>query len=266
MIKQLLLAIILWSQLLLLHAGERFLIYHTKHDVRWIHEGITEKAKRGVFIQEKQQLVVAALSGVMLVRKDGCSLMIDKNGIYSFAQIQQLFRTSKQHSSTTNFLSYVFEKFTKGNENEDQQKVTAAVFRGQQIKISPKDSSFIFTLPILLKWEAHTPKIPHRIKISFDTVTLDTIVHGKNMLQITDSIFIKKNIRFPVMIHWTCENLNISNATFQTYHLLLPKKEDVSLIRQQLQSIQKANAGKKDLIRLLERDLFERWMELYQIN
>jgi hypothetical protein len=266
MIKRLLLAIILWSQLLLLHAGERFLIYHTKHDVRWIHEGITEKAKRGVFIQEKQQLVVAALSGVMLVRKDGCSLLIDKNGIYSFAQIQQLFRTSKQHSSTTNFLSYVFEKFTNGNENEDQQKVTAAVFRSRQIRTTPRDSSFVFTIPIALKWETVALNIPHRLKISMDSITIDTTIRGSQTYRISDSVIIKTSIKRAVLIKWTCENLYSKDGNAQVHFLMLPKQEDIPLIRQQLKIIRKTNTGNPYLIRLLERDLFERWMNVYQLN
>lgn len=266
MFKRLLLAIILWSQWLLLHAGERFLIYHTKHDVRWIHEGITEKAKRGIFIQEKQQLVVAALSGVMLVRKDGCSLLIDKNGIYSFAQIQQLFRASKQRSSTTSFLSYVFEKFTNGNEDEDQQKVTAAVFRSRQIRTTPQDSSFAFMFPIILKWETTSLKIPHRLKISMDSIFIDTTIRGSQTYRITDTAIIKTSKISAVLIKWTCENLFIKDASTQTHLILFPKQDDIPLIHQQLKSIRKTNTGNPDLIRLLERDLFERWMELYQMN
>jgi hypothetical protein len=47
---------------------------------------------------------------------------------------------------------------------------------------------------------------------------------------------------------------------------MLPKQEDIPLIRQQLKIIRKTNTGNPYLIRLLERDLFERWMNVYQLN
>lgn len=262
MIKQL---IILFSFLCMISnaSAEQFLLYHANKGVLWMHNGKKEAARRGIFIHEKESIVLTVKGDVMLIQDNGISVLLDEPGTYSFQKIKNLFQSAKSKNISARFFSYVFEKFLSGSEDE-KQKVTAVVYRGKRAMLSPADSGFIFTNTVKLSWKPEQVNLPYKIRIQINGHVFDTIIRKQNFLTIP-SWLLEKNAD-AVCIRWTCFPYDLKKTVPPPFVLVRPASGDAVVIQQQLKQLRTAYATKKDLLKVMEKDLLERWMELYQFQ
>lgn len=245
-------------------AEAKYLIYHVSGEVKLKTNGKEENAKRGFFISNSNQvLVLSTLAEVMLVQNDGKSMLFNKPGTYSYVQIKALFIKLKPNNVTSAFFAYVFEKFIDGNTDDEKQKVSASVYRGKKAMLNPADSSFIFSLPVTLKWIPEQKNIPYKISYSFNNHTCDTVIRGKLFLTIPETFFKKEQAG---LLKWSAVPSDSKQVSPPAFLYIIPLKADVEIIQKQLKQIKLIYSKKTDVLRLMERDLFERWLELYQLN
>jgi len=263
--KLLMIQILLLTVLSSLAATDQYLLYHVNKEVHWLHDGMKEKAKRGMFVKANQSLLINEQSDVMIIQQDGKSLLLNKTGTYTYAQLKSLFSNVKKSTTSASFFSYVFEKFLSGNGKEEKQNVGAFVFRGKQPMQLPQDSVFVFTNKIKLTWKPEQANIPYKIQMIINGNEFDTVIHKQNSLLIPEH-WLPDNTQTAVRISWTCSPTGSKQEAPHPFLLLLPKKEDYEIIQQQLKQLQQSYAGKKQLLRIMEKDLLERWLELYQLN
>ena len=263
MIKSFFIFLILVSAALASVAADQYLIYHVNKPVQWWHDGKKETAKRGVYLQPKHSIVLAAQNEVMLIQSDGKSLLLDVPGTYTFLQIKKLFAALKTKTSSSGFFAYVFDKLLKGDGDEQQQKVSAAVFRGPKEMQLPLDSSFVFVNPVLV-WKVKNINIPYKIQLKINGVLFDTVVRKQNSFQIPLRLLSNKN-RLPIKIEWMCYAAD-SKQKPPFYLLLLPKKKDAFIIQKEIRELKNSFQSKQKLYRVFEKDLLERWLEVYQLK
>lgn len=257
--------ILLLLALSTLAATDQFLLYHVNKEVHWLHDGTKEKAKRGIFVKANQSLLLNDQSDAMIIQQDGKSLLLNRTGTYTYSQLKALFSNVKKSNTSASFFSYVFEKFLSSNGKEEKQNIGAFVFRGKQPMQLPQDSVFIFTNKIKLSWKPEQATIPYKIQITINGNVFDTVIHKQNTLLIPEHL-LPDNSQTAVRINWTCSPTGTKQEAPHPFLLLLPKKEDYEIIQQQLKQLQQSYAGKKQLLRIMEKDLLERWLELYQLN
>lgn len=243
-----------------LQAADKFLLYHVNKQVHWLHDGKKEVAKRGVFLLPKQSIIINTKADVMIVQDDGKSLLLDKPGTFSFEQIKLLLRKTKAESVSKNFFAYVFEKFMTGDDGNEKQRVAAVVYRGRKIMQSPFDSSFVFTVP-QLQWKPEYASTPHRIEIFINGVSFDTIVRNKTSITIPEHL-INHHKHSVKIIQWRCYPAD-SKQLPPFFVFIVPAKKDVDTIQTHLAHLKKTYGTKKQMLRLMEKDLFAKWAEIY---
>jgi hypothetical protein len=248
---------------LLVSGQDQFLFYHVTKSVQWVHEGKKEPAKRGAFLKSNQSIVLQELSDIMLVKNDGKSMLLNKPGTYTFQQIKTLFLKSKTTSASAVFFAYVFEKFLSGDDAEEKQKVSAVVFRGPKAMRSPADSVFIFSAPVLY-WKPEQVNIPYKIELKINGTHFDTIVRKQNSLVIPQR-FLNNIGKQPVRIEWVCYPAD-GKQKAAPFLMLIPKKADESIIQQQLLELKKLYKANSGLYKVFEKDLLEKWLDLYQLK
>lgn len=244
-------------------AADQYLIYHVNKPVQWLHDGKKETAKRGVYIKPQQSIIIADQNEVMLIQNDGKSLLITKPGTYSFLQIKKLFSALKTNSSSSGFFAYVFDKFLHGDGDDEKQKVSAAVFRGPKEMQLPLDSSFVFSTPIL-KWKSKNINIPYKIELKINGVLFDTIVRKQSSFVIPGRL-LKTKDKSPSRIEWICYAADRKQKP-PFFLLLIPKKEDELMIQQQIKGLKNSFKTNYSLYKIFEKDLLERWLEVYQLK
>ncbi len=258
---------LLFLLLLLQHAfaqtaEQKYLLYNVNNDVHWLHDGKKEKAKRGTFLLVSQSIILPQKSEVMFVQHDGKSLLLSKPGTYTFTRIQQLFNSSAKRSVSTAFFSYVFEKFLSNDDAEEKQKVSASVFRGKKAMQLPADSTFILSFPITLQWKPEQKNIPYKLTVYYRKLKIDTVVLSKNSFQLPHSIISDSTA---ALLSWnTMPSDSKQKPTF--FLAIIPAIIDIDIIQQQLTQLRQAYSKQPAMLRLMEKDLFERWMELYQLH
>lgn len=263
MTKSFLILFILLLCKLAVAAADQYLIYHVSKPVIWMHEGKKETAKRGVYIKPLQSIVLTDLTEVMLIQNDGKSLLINKPGTYTFLQIKKLFATSKTNSGSSGFFAYVFDKFLHGTENEEKQKVSAAVFRGPNEMQLPLDSSFVFSTPVLM-WKPKNINIPYKLELKINGILFDTILRKQNSFTIPIR-FLKNKDKSPLRIEWICYAAD-SKQKPPFFLLLMPKKENELIIQQQILELKKSFKTNYSLYKAVEKDLLEKWLGAYQLK
>lgn len=241
-------------------AADKFLLYHVNKQVQWIHDGKKETAKRGVFLLPKQSIIISNNADVMLIQDDGKSLLLDKQGSFTFDQIKQLLKTIKPESVSKNFFAYVFEKFLSGSDGNEKQKVAAVVYRGKQLMQTPDDSSFVFTIPKLF-WKADYPSAPHRIEIIVNGVSFDTILRRNFSITIPQHLTGQEK-KAGSVVQWRCYPAD-SKQPPPMFLLILPAQKDSVTIQKQLMHLRKTYQNRKSMLQLMEKDLFERWLDFY---
>jgi hypothetical protein len=244
-------------------AEQKYLLYHVNKDVHWVHDGKKEKAKRGNFLLAAHSIIIPEQADVMLVQTDGKSLLLNKPGTYSFNRISQLFSSSKPSSLSSGFFSYVFEKFLQNESVDEKQKVTAVVFRGRKAMQLPDDSSFIFSFPVTLQWKPEQKNIPYKLSIRINRDSIDTIIRNKNTFLLTEDIF--KTDSSAALLVWSAAPSDSKSQTPPSL-AILPAAADKDIIEQQLKQLRLAYSKDPAMLRLMEKDLFERWLELYQLR
>ncbi|MEJ8818077.1 hypothetical protein [Lacibacter sp. H407] len=258
---------LLFLLLLLQHAfaqaaEQKYLLYNVNNDVHWVHDGKKEKAKRGMFLLASQSIILPQKAEVMLIQHDGQSLLLSKSGTYSFTRIQQLFSSSEKRSVSTAFFSYVFEKFLSNDDAEEKQKVSASVFRGKKAMQLPADSTFILSFPISLQWKPEQKNIPYKLTVHYKQIKIDTVLLSKNTFTLPESITADSTA---ALLSWTA--IPSDSKQKPTFFLaIIPAVIDMDIIQQQLKQLRLAYSKQPDMLRLMEKDLFERWMELYQLQ
>lgn len=246
----------------ILHAGEsKYLLYHVNKDVQWVHDGVNEKAKRGIFLLNAHTLILRQTADVMLLQQDGQSLLLSKPGTYSFARIKQLFNSAQKTTVSKAFFSYVFEKFTSA-ETEEKQQVTASVFRGKKAMQLPGDSSFLLSFPVTLQWKPEQKNIPYKLRIQYRQLLFDTVLISTSSFAIPDSIAPDST---GALLCWTAVPAD-SKMKASFFLAIIPASADLDIIGQQLKQLRLTYSKQPDMLRLMEKDLFERWMELYQLQ
>jgi hypothetical protein len=261
MIKYIIIPVICFHFAVHLHAADKFLVYHVTKQVHWLHDGKKEIAKRGVFLLPKHSIIITAKADVMVVQDDGKSLLLDKPGTFSFEQIKLLLRKTKTESVSKNFFAYVFEKFVSGGDGNEKQRVAAVVYRGRKIMQSPTDSSFVFQSPPL-QWKPEYASTPHRIEIIVNGVAFDTVVRNKTSITIPSHL-INQHKQSAKMIQWRCYPAD-SKQLPPLFIFIIPAKKDVESIQAQLAHLKNIYGTRKPMLRIMEKDLFAKWAELYQ--
>ena len=265
MIKMFAIAFIYLFMLQHLNAAEvKYLIYHVSQQVKLKTNEKEENAKRGLFVSNNNQsLILASVSEVMLVQNDGKSILLNKPGTYTYIQIKTLFKNKKPNSVTSAFFSYVFEKFLDGDSDDEKQKVSASVYRGKRAMFNPGDSSFILSFPIILTWIPEQKNIPYKISYTINNQSYDTIIRGKTFLTLPEK-FLKTNKA--CLLKWAAVPSDSKQISPPVFSYIIPAKSDVEIIKKQLAEINFIYSKRKEVLRLMQRDLFERWQELYQLN
>jgi hypothetical protein len=241
----------------------KYLLYHINKEVHRQYNGIKEKAKRGMFITDHQSIIIAEQADVMLVQNDGKSMLLNKPGTYTFLQIKKLFSTAKSSGVSSGFFSYVFEKFLNSQSNDAQQKVSAAVYRGKSAMLSPPDSSFLFTFPVLLQWKTEQKNIPYRVTIRVNEILLDTVIRIKRFLTVPSKMLQGDEA---MLLEWSTIPADRKQPQPPPCLYIIPAKKDKEIIKKQLVYLKTTYSKDRHMLRLMEKDLFERWYELYQLN
>ncbi|HLP36451.1 hypothetical protein [Lacibacter sp.] len=244
-------------------AGQKYLLYHVNKNVQRVENGKKEIARRGMFLMAPHTIILQPQADVMLVQNDGKSLLLNKPGIYTFNRISQLFNSENISSLSSGFFSYVFEKFLQNENADEQQKVTAVVFRGKKAMQLPVDSSFIFSFPVTLQWKPEQKNIPYKLQIRINRDSIDTIIHNQNSFLLTEQLF--KTDSSAALLAWNAVPSD-SKSTIRPFLAILPAANDKEIIEQQLKQLRTAYSKDPSMLRLLEKDLFERWMEVYQLR
>lgn len=260
-----LLFILLLLQQSIAEAGtsQKYLLYHVNKNVQRVEDGKKETARRGMFLMAAHSIIVQPQADVMLVQNDGKSLLLNKPGTYSFYRISQLFSKGTSSSVSSGFFSYVFEKFLQNIDADEKQKVTAVVFRGKKAMQLPNDSSFIFSLPVTLQWKAEQKNIPYKLHIRINKDSIDTIIRNQNTFLLTEQLF--KTDSTAALLLWNAAPSDSKSAA-TPFLAIIPAASDKEIIEQQLKQLRAAYSKDPAMLRLLERDLFERWMEVYQLR
>jgi hypothetical protein len=244
-----------------LHAADQFLLYHVNKQVHWLHDGKKEMAKRGIFLQPKQSLIITAKADVMLVQNDGKSLLLDKPGTFSFDQIKALLQKTKPESVSKNFFAYVFEKFLSGDDGTAKQRVAAVVYRGKKIMRLPVDSGFAFTIPVL-QWKPAYATTKHRIEITVNGVLFDTVIRNQTTLKIPDHVLsLQKNKA--MIIEWRCYEVDTKQLP-AAFIFIIPVQQDAEKIQSQLRYLNKTYSNRTSMLRAMEKDVFASWLETYK--
>jgi hypothetical protein len=244
-------------------AGQKYLLYHVNKNVQRVENGKKEIARRGMFLMAPHTIILQPQADVMLVQNDGKSLLLNKPGIYTFNRISQLFKSGNISSLSSGFFSYVFEKFLQNENADEQQKVTAVVFRGKKAMQLPVDSSFIFSFPVTLQWKPEQKNIPYKLHIRINRDSIDTIIHNQNSFLLTEQLF--KTDSSAALLAWNAVPSD-SKSAVRPFLAILPAANDKEIIEQQLKQLRTAYSKDPSMLRLLEKDLFERWMEVYQLR
>ena len=245
---------------------DRYLLYHINKDVLWIHNGIKEPARRGVFIEEHHALQLSAKADVMLIQNDGKSILLKEPGQFTFQQIKSRFKKLQETGVTSAFFAYVFEKFLKAGNNETRQKITGVVFRGNELMAAPTDSSFKLDAPVTVSWKTKQRSIPHKISIRINGVIHDTVV--RNQLQCTlPAAWLQASAEKGTLVRWKCyPSDSRQSEAFASWIFLVPTPADSAIISHQLQQLRLNYKTDPSLLKIMERDLLERWIELYQLQ
>lgn len=244
-------------------ADQKYLLYHVNKNVQRVENGKKETARRGMFLMAPHTIIVQPQADVMLVQNDGKSLLLNKPGIYTFSRISQLFKTGTANSLSSGFFSYVFDKFLQSENADEQQKVTAVVFRGKKAMQLPVDSSFIFSFPVTLQWKPEQKNIPYKLHIRVNKDSIDTIIRNQNTFLLTEQLF--KTDSTAALLAWNAVPSDSKSASIP-FLAILPAAADKEIIEQQLKQLRTAYSKDPAMLRLLEKDLFERWMEVYQLR
>lgn len=243
-------------------ADRNYLVYHANKEVYLQQNGIKEKAKRGMFVSENHRIIIADQSDVMLIQNDGKSMLLTKPGTYSYLQIKKMFSTAGSTGVSSGFFAYVFEKFLNGNAGDEKQKVSAAVIRGKRAMQWPADSSFLFTLPVVLHWKAEQKNIPYRIIIQINGKKLDTVIRGKTSFSVPANISEKNKA---MLLQWTAIPSDSKQKHPDHFLSIIPAEKDNRMLQQQLKQLTTSYSNNPQLMRLMKNDLFERWLEIYQL-
>ncbi len=243
-------------------AEVKYLFYNVSKEVYRVNGSKKEKAVRGMFLTAEQSISISPLAEVMLVQSDGKSMLLDKPGTYTFSQVKKIFSTAKP-GGMSKFFSYVFEKFLSGGDDDDKQKVSAAVFRGKKAMISPADSSFVFSSPILLQWKPEQKNIPYRLNIWCSGKLFDTVFRNNSAFLYHTENF---NNNQPGLILWYAVPKDNKQKEQAKFVYLLPLKKDIPVIKQQLKQLIASCKNNKQLLQLMTKDLLEQWIYEYKLN
>ncbi len=244
-------------------ADVKYLFYHVNKNVYWQHDGLKEKAKRGNFLSANQSIMIAELADIMLVQSDGKSMLLEKPGTYTYLQIKKLFTTAKANGASSGFFSYVFEKFLAGGSSGDKQRVSAAVIRGKYAMHLPADSSFLFTNSFVLQWKPEQKNIPYRLVIRVNQIILDTVIRNKTTLPVPEKMLQGDEAK---LLKWNAFPSDRKQKQPEPFIYIIPAEKDIATIQQQLNHLKKSYSKDLKLFRLMKKDLFERWLELYQLK
>ncbi|HMO33699.1 MAG TPA: hypothetical protein PKE63_09450 [Lacibacter sp.] len=244
---------------------EQYLLYHVNRKVIWVHDGKKETARRGIFVRPQHSLQIAANAEAMLIGNDGRSMLLKSAGLYSFSQIKNRFKEQKNTGVVSSFFAYVFEKFLKEEEGDHKQKITAAVFRAPQFMQQPADSSFAADAPVTLTWRKQG-NTPMKLEFILNDRLYDTVLQRASGFPVPLAWMETENVQAR-LVRWKVYPADSRQHELMAYYsFILPLPEDAALIRQQLQQLRTAYGKDPALLRMMERDLFERWLELYQLQ
>jgi hypothetical protein len=261
MIKSFIISFILVLITAQLYAADKFLLYHVNKQVHWLHDGKKEVAKRGVFLQPEQSIIITPKADVMVVQDNGKSLLLDKPGTFSFEQVKALLQKTKVESVSKNFFAYVFEKFLSGDEGNEKQRVAAVVYRGKKIMHSPLDSCFSFTTPVL-QWKPQYTTVKHRIELNVNGVLFDTLVRNQTTFKIPDKLLSEDKYKATI-IEWRCYEADTKQPP-AAFIFIIPAKKDAVEIQSQLSYLKNVYGSRKTMLRIMEKDLFANWLETYR--
>jgi hypothetical protein len=262
MIKYLTLTIICALCMIEAQATEKLLLYHSNKQVQWLHDGKKEAAIRGIFLLHGHSLIISQGAEAMVVQDDGKSILLNKPGTFTYEQVKLQIQKTKAESTSKNFFAYVFEKLLNDAGNE-KQRVAAVVYRGKSAMFSPADSSFVFNKP-MLKWKTDNSSIPYKIEMQINGVLFDTVLRRQTTFSIPEHI-ISSNSSTANLIQWRCFPAD-SKQHPKWFFVLMPNQEDRPVILQQLSILKKTYSSQKELLRLMEKDLLERWLENYKLH
>nr|WP_294903405.1 hypothetical protein [uncultured Lacibacter sp.] len=128
---------------------------------------------------------------------------------------------------------------------------------------APADSSFIFSFPISLEWHPKENATAYKLHIRINKDSLDTIVRNKHSFVLPDNLL--KRDSSAALLAWNVNPVD-SKSEPVSFISIIPATTDKEIVEQQLKQLRNAYSKDPAMLRLLEKDLFERWKELYQLH
>ena len=128
---------------------------------------------------------------------------------------------------------------------------------------APADSSFIFSFPVSLEWHPKENATAYKLHIRINKDSLDTIVRNKHSFVLPDNLL--KRDSSAALLAWNVQPVD-SKSEPVSFISIIPATADKEIVEQQLKQLRNAYSKDPTMLRLLEKDLFERWKEVYQLH
>ncbi|NCU06240.1 MAG: hypothetical protein GXC73_19970 [Chitinophagaceae bacterium] len=125
------------------------------------------------------------------------------------------------------------------------------------------DSIFIFSFPVSLEWHPKENATAYKLHIRINKDSLDTIVRNKHSFVLPENLLKKDSSA--ALLAWNVNPVD-SKSEPVSFIAIIPAATDKEIVEQQLKQLRSAYSKDPVMLRLLEKDLFERWKELYQLH
>lgn len=128
---------------------------------------------------------------------------------------------------------------------------------------APADSSFIFSFPVSLEWHPKENATAYKLHIRINKDSLDTIVRNKHSFLLPENLLKKDSSA--ALLAWNVNPVDGKSEPV-SYMAIIPAVTDKEIVEQQLKQLRSSYSKDPAMLRLLEKDLFERWKEVYQLH
>ncbi|SHG20772.1 hypothetical protein SAMN05443549_102431 [Flavobacterium fluvii] len=199
-----------------LNAQNRLCIYNTKGSVVLEENPIKKEIKKGDFINKKDNVKVADKSQITALDESGQVYLIDKPGNYNFDKLLLFRKKEATTGLTSKYFKLVWQEMTQ----KGGKKVIGAVYRGNNLMLSPKDSAKVKNSKITLRWKADSLSLNYvfiRKKESDEVLKLAT--NGSGLVLFNDNPIFQQGTTF----EWTVSKEsfpNLNNLPFYTFTLV----------------------------------------------
>ncbi len=241
-------------------AQKNMVVYHVEGNVNIITSNKATVAKRGGVLAKNNSLQIKRNSICMLIEQGGKSLQLNKEGVYNYDKLVQLFSAASDGGVSSKFFSYVYKNMF-ADKKEDKLSITPVVFRGEELMRLPANNTIIISDVFTIGWKKPAGKIPVNVMIwnSIEEKIFDTVL--KNSISLP--IYIKKNNLIAGNVYqWRTEELNTKQLPNKYFNFLIPEKKDRKKILQDIKLVQNAAFPKQLKLQMMQ-DVYLKWKNYY---